>query len=83
MPSVTAVLGKAVKGASGRESYLPAILRSGDDAKLVAEPLKWGGSSDFVAFARATDLIIIPADAGMVEAGTLVKTLRLPVNCTV
>lgn len=78
MATQTAVLEKPVKGARGRESYLPAILKTSDDAKLVAEPLKWGGSSDFVAFARATNLIIVPADAGVVEAGTLVKTLRLP-----
>ena len=50
----TAVLAKAVKGSMERESYLPAVLRTDEQGTLLAEPLKWGGSSDFVAFARAT-----------------------------
>src|SRR6266480_3061756 len=59
----TAVLARAVKGSADRESYLPAILMTDEQGTLLAESLKWGGSSDFVAFARATALIIIPAGA--------------------
>lgn len=76
--SESAVLGRSVKGSTERESYLPAILSTDQDARLVAEPLKWGGSSDFVAFARANALIVIPQDAGTIEAGTMVYVLRLP-----
>jgi len=43
----------------------------------VAFPLKWGGSSDFVAFARATALVIIPAGAKNWETDSLVKIVRL------
>lgn len=78
LPSETAVLGRPLKGAMGRESYLPATLRTDLDARLIAEPLKWGGSSDFVGFASATALVLIPQDAGLVEAGTLVQVLHLP-----
>jgi molybdenum cofactor synthesis domain-containing protein len=73
-----AVLSRAVKGAQERESYLPARLSSDALGRLLAEPLKWGGSSDFVAFARATALVNVPAGAGKIEAGSVVRVLRLP-----
>ena len=74
----TAVLAQAVKGSADRESYLPAILMTDEQGTLLAEPLKWGGSSDFVAFARATALIIIPAGAKTITANAPVKFVRLP-----
>jgi molybdopterin biosynthesis enzyme len=40
--------------------------------------LKWGGSSDFVAFARAEALVIVPAGAGTLAAGQIVRFVRLP-----
>jgi molybdenum cofactor synthesis domain-containing protein len=73
-----AVLARNLKGSVDRESYLPATLRTDEKATLLAEPLKWGGSSDFVSFARATALINLPAGAGMIPAGKLVRVLRLP-----
>ena len=45
-----AMLVREVKGATGRESYLPATLGTDEAGVLHAEPLKWGGSSDFVGF---------------------------------
>ena len=74
----TAVLARAAKGADARTSYLPAALSTDDAGRLVAEPLKWGGSSDFVAFARATALVIVPAGVKMSEAGSVVRVVRLP-----
>ncbi|HKE57103.1 MAG TPA: gephyrin-like molybdotransferase Glp [Pyrinomonadaceae bacterium] len=73
----TAVLAKSTKGSGDRESYLPAQLTTNDDGELIAFPLKWGGSSDFVAFARTTALLIVPAGA-VLEAGACVKVVRLP-----
>jgi len=67
-----------VKAAPDRDSYLPAVLRTDEDARLQAEPLKWGGSSDFVSFARANGLIVIPAGDAF-AAGDRVKCLCLPV----
>lgn len=78
LPEERAVLARRVKGSIERESYLPAQLHSDDDGRLLAEPLKWGGSSDFVAFARATALVNVPQGEGFLEAGTLVRVLRLP-----
>jgi molybdopterin biosynthesis enzyme len=74
----TALLARPAKGAAGRTSYLPVSLSTDEEGRLFAHPLKWGGSSDFVAFARAAALVIIPADAETVEAGGVVKVVRLP-----
>ena len=74
----TAALARSVKGTKDRDSYLPAQLTTNDDAELIAFPLKWGGSSDFVAFALTTALLIVPANLKTIEAGSLVTVLRLP-----
>jgi molybdenum cofactor synthesis domain-containing protein len=78
LPVENAVLTRNLKGAVDRESYLPAVLRTDEKGMLLAEPLKWGGSSDFVSFARATALINLPAGAGIIENGTSVTIVRLP-----
>jgi len=74
----TGVLAKPVKGTMERESYLPAQLTTNDDGQLVVFPLKWGGSSDFVAFARATALFVVPAGIKLMDTDSLVKVVRLP-----
>jgi molybdenum cofactor synthesis domain-containing protein len=74
----TALLARSVKGNAERDSYLPAQLTTNDDGELIAFPLKWGGSSDFVAFALTTALAVIPAGTKRLEANALVKVLRLP-----
>jgi len=79
LPEETAVLSRDLKGAIDRESYLPAILRTDENGTLLAEPLKWGGSSDFVSFARATALINVPALGKLIAAGSIVDIVRLPV----
>ena len=78
LPTDTAVLARDLKGSKDRESYLPAILRTNEKGTLLVEPLKWGGSSDFVAFARTTALINVPSGVGRIEADSPVKVLRLP-----
>src|SRR5438105_1961866 len=73
-----AVLARDLKGSIDRESYLPAVLRTDENGVLLAEPLKWGGSSDFVSFARATALINLPIEMKSAKAGEVVKIVRLP-----
>ena len=73
-----AVLARDLKGSVDRESYLPAILRTDEKGVLLAEPLKWGGSSDFVAFAKATALINVPAGEKKIAAGSVVSVVHLP-----
>jgi molybdopterin molybdotransferase len=73
-----AVLARDIKGSVDRESYLPAVLRTDEKGTLLVEPLKWGGSSDFVSFARATALINVPGGIKLIEAGSTVNLLELP-----
>lgn len=54
-----AVLSSAAKAAKERDTYLPATLETDNDGRLVATPLRWHGSSDFVGFAEADALIFI------------------------
>jgi len=74
----TAVLARDLKGSIERESYLPAVVSTNEEGTLMAEPLKWGGSSDFVSFARATALIDVPAGVKLIAGGSPVKIVRLP-----
>jgi molybdenum cofactor synthesis domain-containing protein len=78
MPEEWAVLVRGVKGAMERESYLPARLSTDEEGRLLAEPLKWGGSSDFVAFASATALVRVPEGVPFIEGGAKVRVVRLP-----
>ncbi len=73
-----AVLARGVKGSAERASYLPARLSTDEEGRLVAEPLKWGGSSDFVAFARATALVVVPEGVPILDGGAVVRVVRLP-----
>ncbi|MDQ3742770.1 MAG: molybdopterin molybdotransferase MoeA [Acidobacteriota bacterium] len=73
-----AILSRPAKGAAERTSYLPAALSTDEAGRLLAETLKWGGSSDFVAFARASALLIVPAGVKLLEAGSVARFVRLP-----
>jgi molybdopterin biosynthesis enzyme len=78
LPEDRAVLARDLKGSIDRESYLPATLRTDEKGTLLAEPLKWGGSSDFVSFARATALINMPVGQRAIPAGSTVRVVLLP-----
>jgi molybdopterin molybdotransferase len=47
------------KAAKERETYLPATLDTRKDGTLLATPLRWHGSSDFVGFASAEALVVL------------------------
>jgi molybdopterin molybdotransferase len=76
--TVNSVLKRRAKGSIERASYLPATLSTDEKGQLCSEPLKWGGSSDFVAFAGATALIIVPEGTAFLDEGSLVRTVLLP-----
>jgi molybdenum cofactor synthesis domain-containing protein len=76
LPAVRAETAHPIKDQSSRRSYLPAHLFI-RDGRAVAEPLKWGGSSDLVAFMRANALIVVPEEVHEIEAGELVEVLAL------
>ena len=67
----------AVKGAPPRRSHQPARLLI-RDGRAEAEPLKWGGSSDLVAFMQADALIVVPEDRASLDAGELAEVIQLP-----
>ncbi|MGH9913697.1 MAG: molybdopterin molybdotransferase MoeA, partial [Pyrinomonadaceae bacterium] len=74
----SAILASEVKALAKRDSYLPAQIRSEDDGRSIVIPSRWTGSSDFVSAHSANGLIFIPAGNGVIEAGAIVKTIRLP-----
>ncbi|HRH41295.1 MAG TPA: molybdopterin molybdotransferase MoeA [Pyrinomonadaceae bacterium] len=55
-----AVLSKQMKGAKERDSYLPATLEISEKAQVIATPVRFSGSSDFIGFAKADCLIFVP-----------------------
>jgi molybdopterin molybdotransferase len=71
-----AIAGERAKGTNERDSYLPAALSTDTAGRLVATPIKWVGSSDFVGFASAHVLIEIPKGTS-VEKGEPARVLFL------
>jgi len=74
--TVRAVLSTSIKDASSRRSYLPGRLFI-EDGHAMVESLKWGGSSDLVAFMRANALIIVREEVHEIVAGQQVEVLPL------
>jgi molybdenum cofactor synthesis domain-containing protein len=77
LPAVMATLESDAKHAPDRRSYLPGELRIRDGRACVT-PLKWGGSSDLVAFMRANALIMVPEGVRVIEAGQLCEARLIP-----
>ena len=65
-----------LKGNKARDTYFPARLASEADGKLIAVPLAWSGSSDFVSFAHAEALIVVPKMTTF-NAGDIAEVLFL------
>jgi molybdenum cofactor synthesis domain-containing protein len=76
LPTVSARLSRSLKDPSSRRSYLPERLFVEQGSGLI-EPLKWGGSSDLVAFMRANALIIVGEAVHEIAEGELVDVLVL------
>jgi molybdopterin molybdotransferase len=65
-----------LKGAGERDTYFPVSLKTTADATLNAQPLTWRGSSDFVGFANAEALAILPKGVTY-ETGDIVKIVYI------
>ncbi|MGE0129108.1 MAG: gephyrin-like molybdotransferase Glp [Blastocatellales bacterium] len=76
LPRMKVHAARQVKGAPPRRSHQPArlMIREG---RAEAEPLKWSGSSDLVAFMRADCLIVVPEDRQSLNEGELVEIISL------
>ncbi len=71
-----AVLAFDAKAGRERDTYLPSRLETNKLGQLIAFPLKWLGSSDFVGFARADSMISIPK-GGHLKKGEIAEIVFL------
>lgn len=71
-----AIAGERAKGTKERETYLPAKLSTDATGRLVATPVRWLGSSDFVSFASADAMIFI-SKGEVIEKGEVAKVAFL------
>ena len=55
-----AVASQKLKGAKERDSFLPASVEADKNGKLIIKSLRFNGSSNFIAFARANALVFVP-----------------------
>ena len=71
-----AVVSDKIKAAKERDSFLPASLETDKDGKLIIESLRFNGSSNFIAFARADALVFVPQGKNL-ESGDVAEILFL------
>ena len=76
LPTIVATVSRAIRDSSNRRSYLPARLYI-EGGRAMAESLKWGGSSDLVAFMKANALIIVGEEVHQIEESGMVEVLCL------
>jgi molybdenum cofactor synthesis domain-containing protein len=74
LPTIRASLVRPLQDSSNRRGYLPARFFI-DNGQAMVESLKWGGSSDLVAFMNANALLIVPEDTHEIAAGELAEVL--------
>lgn len=72
----TAVAAKPVRAPKERDAYLPATISTDPSGCVLARPLNWQGSSDFIGFARADALIVVSRGKSF-DSGERVKILYL------
>jgi molybdopterin biosynthesis enzyme len=70
------VLSAKIKGAKGRDSFLPAFTETNKEGKLVVESLQFSSSSNFIAYSRANALVFVPKDKTL-EAGEVAEIVFL------
>jgi molybdopterin molybdotransferase len=73
LPLFEAILTESMKEKPGLTHFLPAALESGSPPRVT--PLRWQGSGDIIAMARANCLLVIPSDRETINAGERVAVL--------
>ena len=71
-----AICADKIKGAKERDCYLPVSLVADKKGHLIIESLRFSGSSNFIAFARADALVFIPQGKNL-EKGDVAEILLL------
>jgi molybdopterin molybdotransferase len=69
-----AVLKSGVRTKTGLTRFLPAVL-GGEFARAEVEAIRWQGSGDVAARARANCYLVVPPDRGHIPAGEAVNVL--------
>ena len=77
LKKVFAVVADKIKAAKERDSVLPASVVTNEKGELMIESLRFNGSSNFIAFARANALVFVP-QAKNLEAGDVAEVMFLP-----
>ncbi len=72
-----AVTANKIKAAKERDSVLPASVISNEKGELIIESLRFNGSSNFIAFARANALVFVPQGKSL-EVGDVAEIMFLP-----
>jgi len=72
-----AVAADKIKAAKERDSVLPASVTTDEKGKLIIESLRFNGSSNFIAFARANALVFVPQGENL-ETGAVAEIMFLP-----
>jgi molybdopterin biosynthesis enzyme len=72
----SAVLGGDARAARERDTYLPARLDTDKLGHLIAHPLKWQGSSDFIGFSQADSLVVV-SKGSLLAKGNVADILYL------
>lgn len=72
-----ALVADKIKAAKERDSVLPASVVSNEKGELLIESLRFNGSSNFIAFARANALIFVPQGENL-AAGAVAEIMSLP-----
>jgi molybdopterin molybdotransferase len=63
-----------IRTKTGLKRFLPAVL-SGEFENAEVELVRWQGSGDIAALARANCYVVIPPDRGQIDAGEWVPLL--------
>ena len=66
-----------IKGAKERDSFLPVFIETDRNGKLVIESIRFGGSSNFIAFSDANALAFVPKGA-IYKPSDVVEIVYLP-----
>ena len=74
LPTVKARLKKEIKTKTGLTRFLPSVLQ-GSLHHAEVEVVRWQGSGDLMASARANCYVVVPPDRDLLPAGELVTVL--------
>ena len=76
-PRLSVLLEEAVHCDKSREEYQRAVVRSGNDGRLIASITGGQRSSRVGSFQRANALVVLPAGGGKLDKGSQVEVLLI------